>query len=218
MENNGKGIFYGVIGVATLIVAIIGATFAYFSASQSNNDTIKGNTLDVAGNVTLAVEKITFSGTTAASNDLVPAVLDGSGTEGINRALTAKCEKDGYTGCHLYKITATSGQKLATASITIDSLAVTPDSAQNWKYSVFTGSETTADTVVKNDTFNSIETKAFDMHKGAVVEANTPVVYYLLIYLENTESDQSSTDAGSYTGSVSFKAAGSGQISASFAA
>ena len=32
-RNNGRGIFYGVIGVATLVVAIIGATFAYFSAS-----------------------------------------------------------------------------------------------------------------------------------------------------------------------------------------
>ena len=218
MENNGKGIFYGVIGVATLIVAIIGATFAFFSASQTNNNTIAGQTLDVADNFTLNVEKVTFSGTTAGSNDLVPADLNGGETTGITQALTAKCEKDGYTGCHLYKITAESGQKLSTASITIDSLAATNDPAQNWKYSVFTGSETNADTLVKNDTFNSIQTLAFDMHKGAVVEANTPVVYYLLIYLENTESDQSTTDAGSYSGSVSFKAAGSGEISASFTA
>lgn len=38
MENKkGSGIFLGVIGVATLIVAIIGATFAYFSASIVGN-------------------------------------------------------------------------------------------------------------------------------------------------------------------------------------
>lgn len=218
MENNGKGIFYGVIGVATLIVAIIGATFAFFSASQTNNNTIAGQTLDVADNFTLNVEKVTFSDVTAGSNDLVPADLNGGETAGINQALQAKCEKDGYTGCHLYRITAESGQKLSTASITIDSLTATNDPAQNWKYSVFTGSETNADTLVKNDTFNSIQTKAFDMHSGAVVNADTPVVYYLLIYLENTESDQSTTDAGSYSGSVSFKAAGSGEISASFTA
>lgn len=218
MENNGKGIFYGVIGVATLIVAIIGATFAFFSASQSNNNTIAGQTLDVADNFTLNVEKVDLGDDTAGSDDLVPADLNGGETTGINQALTAKCVKDGYTGCHLYRITAESGQKLSTASITIDSLTATNDPAQNWKYSVFTGSETNADTLVKNDTFNSIQTKAFDMHSGAVVEANTPVVYYLLIYLKNTESDQSTTDAGSYSGSVSFKAAGSGQISASFTA
>lgn len=35
-NNNGRGIFYGVIGVATLIVAIIGATFAYFSATANS--------------------------------------------------------------------------------------------------------------------------------------------------------------------------------------
>ncbi len=216
MENNGKGIFYGVIGVATLIVAIIGATFAFFSASQTNNNTIAGQTLDVATSFTLNVEKVTFGGATAPSNDLVPADLNGGDTTGINQALDANCEKDGYTGCHLYRITAQSGQKLSAASITIDSLAVTPDSAQNWKYSVFTGSESEATGFLKNDTF--AKATNYDMHSGAVVNANTPVVYYLLIYLENTESDQSTTDAGSYSGSVSFKAAGSGEISASFTA
>ena len=216
MENNGKGIFYGVIGVATLIVAIIGATFAYFSASQTNSDTIQGDTLDVASSFTLNVEKITFSGTTAASPNLVPAVLDGSGAEGINRALNAKCEKDGYTGCHLYKITATSGQTLATASITIDNLTTTAGTKDNWKYAVFTGTQDEATGFVENGTF--ADATGSDMHEGAAVTASTPVEYYLLIYLENTESDQSGTETGHYTGSISFKAAGSGQISASFAA
>ena len=38
MENNGKGLFYGVIGVATLVVAIIGATFAWFTATAGSGD------------------------------------------------------------------------------------------------------------------------------------------------------------------------------------
>ena len=40
MENNGKGtnIFLGVIGVATLIVAIIGATFAFFGAEITGGE------------------------------------------------------------------------------------------------------------------------------------------------------------------------------------
>ena len=36
-SNNGRGVFYGVIGVATLIVTIIGATFAYFSATANSD-------------------------------------------------------------------------------------------------------------------------------------------------------------------------------------
>ena len=37
MDNNknGRGIFYGVIGVATLVVAIIGATFAYLDRKST---------------------------------------------------------------------------------------------------------------------------------------------------------------------------------------
>ena len=43
MENNrkGNGIFLGIVSVSTLVVAIIGATFAYFSAStQSEEDAV----------------------------------------------------------------------------------------------------------------------------------------------------------------------------------
>jgi len=43
MENRkGNGIFLGVIGVATLIVAIIGATFAFFGANAFSNATAIG--------------------------------------------------------------------------------------------------------------------------------------------------------------------------------
>ena len=37
-ERRGNGIFLGVVSIATLIVAIIGATFAYFSASTQSED------------------------------------------------------------------------------------------------------------------------------------------------------------------------------------
>lgn len=47
-SNNGKGLFYGVVGVATLIVAIIGATFAWFTATagaQTEKEIIRTGTL-----------------------------------------------------------------------------------------------------------------------------------------------------------------------------
>lgn len=51
MENNnkGSGIFLGVIGVATLIVAIIGATFAFFGAEITGGaDTLKVSSTSLA--------------------------------------------------------------------------------------------------------------------------------------------------------------------------
>jgi len=57
-NNNGRGIFYGVIGVATLVVAIIGATFAYFSASAANNNAIKVGTTSI--NLSLVSEQTNY--------------------------------------------------------------------------------------------------------------------------------------------------------------
>ena len=37
-NNKGRDIFYGIVAVATLIVAIIGATLAYFSVTASSNE------------------------------------------------------------------------------------------------------------------------------------------------------------------------------------
>lgn len=49
-KNNGRGIFYGVMGVATLVVAIIGATFAYFAAGASQGqETISATSSKVQG-------------------------------------------------------------------------------------------------------------------------------------------------------------------------
>ena len=55
MENNrGQSIFLSVVGIATLLVAIVGATFAYFSITVTGNDTASSITVTTAklGNVT----------------------------------------------------------------------------------------------------------------------------------------------------------------------
>ena len=230
MENkNGQGIFYGVIGVATLIVAIIGATFAYFSASiEANGDAIGGNTNgDVAANLSLSVSKMTFNNAQAASNDLVPAILDSSTTTGINKALTAGCTNDGFTGCHVYKITASSSSAVSTANLKLD-LSVTATVKTNWKYVVYTGSDSAASTITTNTTALTNPAVGVDIFApssvGAGLAAGTPKVWYLMIYLENVNHAQNggnetgaTSETGSYTGSVTLQAAG-GQVKADFSA
>ncbi len=41
-ENKGQTIFLSVIGIAKLLVAIIGATFAYFTTTMGNKDAVTG--------------------------------------------------------------------------------------------------------------------------------------------------------------------------------
>ena len=222
MEENrkGPGVFYAVVGVATLVVAIIGATFAYFSASTDSKNDIQGSTLDISGEFALNVERVNRG--TAGSDNLVPADIDGT-TATINKALTAKCVANGYTGCHVYKITATSGQTLSEASLnlTLNQTGATDKTA--WKYVVYTGTDTTATALVEGLSGNFDLTTPADIHKGARITGTTdggePVVYYLMIYVQENQKEQNAPGAnlatGSYTGAVTFQAA-NGKVTAKF--
>ena len=112
-KNNGRGIFYGVIGVATLVVAIIGATFAYFTASKdAGQNVINGNMASI--NFGLQVEKVvdpgSASGIIPMSNTMVETA--------VNNGKNATCVDDnGNAVCQIYKITVTNS---STAAMFVD--------------------------------------------------------------------------------------------------
>ena len=103
-KNNGRGIFYGVIGVATLVVAIIGATFAYFTATAGNN-VITGNMASISLN--LDVTKVTtvdetLGGMIPMSNNMIEPALAADKGKGV-------CIDDNNNAvCQIYKITITN--------------------------------------------------------------------------------------------------------------
>lgn len=231
-ENNrkGPGIFYAVVGVATLVVAIIGATFAYFSAAASaTGDEITGGTnTDLASALSVKVTRVAYEGTTAPSLNLVPAELDDTTPAGVTAAVSAKCENNGYTGCHVYRIDANTTQNVNAASILLD-LEVTGDNTKdNWKYLVYKGTESSATSITTAAT--SLKTKAsqVDLHAGAALAAGTvdtapSVTYYLVVYLANVDAPQNTTEnggtveTGTYTGTITMNAAG-GEVKATFTA
>lgn len=89
-NNNGKGIFYGVIGVATLVVAIIGATFAYFaSTTQGTNGAAAANSADVKGKLAITqTGQYIATDLIPASNDTMLKSFKQTGTADVN---TGKC-------------------------------------------------------------------------------------------------------------------------------
>lgn len=129
-NNNGKGIFYGVIGVATLIVAIIGATFAYFTATTTSSEYVQGQAATASlkvnvrrmtgwseseGNVSLTPD--TEKGEKLPSYVMVPqpdTTLDDAlvGTGG-NECIDA----GGSLVCSIYKIVV---QNTGSAAITVN--------------------------------------------------------------------------------------------------
>lgn len=66
-EIKGRGLFYGIIAVATFIIMAVGATFAYFTATtRSTNSTVR------TGSTTLQLKYISY-GSGWMNEDLIPA-------------------------------------------------------------------------------------------------------------------------------------------------
>ena len=233
-ENNkrkGSNLFYAVIGIATLVATIVGSTFAYFSASKTaTGDTITGSTNDIsASSLTITTARLNLNPSPApASDNLVPAdfgiVPASITTTQVNKALTAKCVNGGYTGCHVWKITASSTETVSNASIKLNLALSNVTDDDDWSYVVYTGTDSAASTIVAKGTIVSAFPNAsttIDIHNGASL-SSTSKIYYLMVYLNNTSASQNggsetgATDArGSYSGTVTLEAQG-GQVKASF--
>ena len=234
MEENKKkngGLFYAIVGVATLVVTIVGSTFAYFSASANSTGTaISGQTNNIsASSLTITTARLNLSPSPApASDNLVPAdfgiVPASITTTQVNKALTAKCVNGGYTGCHVWKITASSTETVSNASIKLNLALSNVADDDDWSYVVYTGTDSAASCIVAKGTIASAFPDAattIDIHNGASL-SSTSKIYYLMVYLNNTSASQNggsetgATDArGSYSGTVTLEAQG-GQVKASF--
>lgn len=148
-NNNGRGIFYGVIGVATLVVAIIGATFAYFSATAVSNNGINVGTATLT--LEMQDEKRQFS------RALIPvaSTINSFGNYiGIKNETEAKAgantesvglgtctDNDGNAICGIYEFTIANPSETVSQTV-FGSLVVTEvsEGLTHMKYAVFKGS------------------------------------------------------------------------------
>lgn len=237
MENSkGRGIFLGVVSVATLIVAIIGATFAWFSASvgSGENDV---NLTAYQFDAKLTVERV-FPTAENASKKIIPFVPDkvlregqGDQTNNMNYALneaTDKCvDSSGYLVCSLYKITVTNnGSDAIELDGTVTTIETTPTE---------TGTTLTANGDLKAQIISYADGKYTYTHNlskalalpntasgsgklimdpatltvGATPGANTAELY-VLVWLNDTTENQSTMMGASYKGQFIFSAVGMG--------
>ena len=202
MENNGKGIFYGVIGVATLIVAIIGATFAYFTATASNTSTIAGN----AASVGLKLDIVHVS--TAANKGLVPqkeAALS-SAMKGVNSTAGADdacVDANGNTVCQVYKITV---QNTGTAEAKLNgTLDITKNSVTNLKWAIVSDFDSNPTTSTPSGS---------SLGESVTLGASASQEYYVVIWINETDAPQE--DTGNFTGTVAFNAADGSGVTSTF--
>lgn len=237
MENSkGRGIFLGVVSVATLIVAIIGATFAWFSASvgSGENDV---NLTAYQFDAKLTVERV-FPTAENASKKIIPFVPnevlragETNETNNMNYALneaTDKCvDSSGYLVCSLYKITVTNnGSDAIELDGSVTTMETTPTEtgttmtangdlkAQIISYAEgkYTYTHNLSKALALPNTVSGSEKLIMDpatLTVGATTGANTAELY-VLVWLNDTTENQSSMMGASYKGQFIFSAVGMG--------
>ena len=192
-ENNrkGPGVFYAVMGVATLVVAIIGATFAFFSATgATNSDAIQGQTA-TAASVALSVEQVspTSESLKGKAGRMVPLT-----TSDLATALSKDCvDSNGYVACQVYKVTVTNSEATADAVRATTTVQLTNGDIANLKW------QRLESATALDDEFTAVGSHT----TASILQSNTTGitggssdVYYFVVWLENLDTDQTNTDAG----------------------
>lgn len=197
MEENrkGTGVFYAVVGVATLVVAIIGATFAYFSASATNDSDVTGTTASGA-NLSLVVTRVSDE---ATAKNMVP-MLDADLQKGVTGTDNKSCvDANGNTVCQVYKITVKNGS--ADIAVNVKGvMTLNGNGATNMKWELLTNATTvnTAGTIVAAGTEGVIT------NNQALTKSGSQD-FYVVVWLHETEADQTDPDAGkTFEGTITF--------------
>lgn len=205
-NNNGRGLFYGVIGVATLIVAIIGATFAYFSVSANitNNSDIAGSTVELSDTTITG----TLTRETPSTVSMVPLK-----TSDLQKGITGEggqqcIDANGAKVCDIYTLTINNTSNAPVSLAGKLAITATDMADLRWALIESTTSATGATAKEVSDTV---------IVANELLAAKTGTkTYHFVIWFNETELEQNTQAGKSYTGTVTFTAANGGKITAQF--
>jgi len=234
MENRkGSGIFLGVVSIATLIVAIIGATFAYFSATVSGAGNVNVTSYEIAASMVIT-EETTDGGLIPLNKTDIASALAVSTTADHEHDVCK--DEAGKTVCKIYKVVITNDSTTElklTGSILQDSNSgfaslymkevdfVSDDAGYtDGSYNENLISQTgTATAIDLRGTETSDENKVYTVDAKSGDTSGSLTLYFML-YIENSaDTDQSDEMGQTYEGTISFSTeSGSSKLSGTFSA
>lgn len=222
MENKkGSGIFLGVVSVATLIVAIIGATFAFFSTQTgSENNAVSVGAYEFATSVK-SVERVypTKADETKFTKGIIPlsAATNVGDTTYLMKALSAdkKCIDDkGYMVCALYKVTLTNTSTVAaemnlSVKTTKNVAGAGGSKFTDLTFQALSGNEeaftlnSTAVTLLANEgEANDIAGVTITADAAETTGVAKETVHYFVVYLNESNETQSTQMGAKYEGQL----------------
>ena len=183
MDDKGQSIFLSIIGIATLLVAIIGATFAWFSINVSGNE----NSSPI-GAVAPNLGQVNFNdGVTIDIKELVP----GSSSK---KTFTVGQTDPSATGQIKYNII-----------LNVESNTLTPNADGQFVYSLTGSGNTNGGTLAKVES-KEVPTESTIIGSG-VIEGYEVHTYEYTIGLNYIDADQNAAQGKEFSGYLSVQIA-----------
>lgn len=205
-----KVLLLAIIAILSLIAAIAGGTYAFFSATARSGQYLQGGSAQKNNTLVLEVKQVS-----AGVGKMMPiedATIQSSVTGATGKG--SCIDNTGNTLCKVYsiKITNTSENKINIQG----NLNLTASTIPNLKWAKGTTATTgfptsnsgpfysSFNTYVTNTSTTTQTTHLVDDVLNSTKKSGDSKTYYVAIWLSSTASAQ--TDKGSYTGRVSFDA------------
>ena len=183
MDDKGQSIFLSIIGIATLLVAIIGATFAWFSINVSGNE----NPANI-GLTSPNLGQVNFNdGVTIDIKELVPG------------STSTKTFTIGQTD------PAATGQIKYNIVLNVESNTLTPNADGQFVYSLSGTGNTNGGTLAKVES-KEVPTESTIIGSG-VIEGYEVHTYEYTIGLNYIDADQNAAQGKEFSGYLSVQIA-----------
>lgn len=206
-----------VIAVATLLVAVVGATFAYFTATSSTDN--NASTTGTVNTATVAKVKLTTADTGKSSTTIYPGTMNYAsmsvvaskeGTDSANYTLTYTVNGTVTLGSEFtagdvyYTVYRTKTQVSSPVACDPVSTKADPNGTQYSQSCNITAlTSASAEEVVSRTAVEGTSATISIPSQSLTTESGTTYYYYLVVEYENTGSDQNDDQNKTITAELS---------------
>ena len=193
----------GITIIGILLIAIIGATYAYYAYNMEDNNTITGNASTT--NLSLTVTRIIPTTDEEDDKTMVP-LLDTALYNAINGVGGNKScvDSNGNLSCKIYRIVITNN---SSNNVKVRGIVNLQASGNGSVFSSLKWTEITSPSQTKTgSSINGVGESVLE--ENLLLHKNISQTYYIAIWISETNSDQKTTDKGDFEGIVSFNAGG----------
>lgn len=198
---NGKNNFLILIGILTVVVAIIGSTYAYFAVSvTSGQNEITGSSAFMNNSLSVVVEQIS-----AGNGGLIPQLGSAISNAYIGTSGKGTCiDANGNTICKAYSIKIVNNTNVKLNVSGTLNLTATDMTYLKWEVGSMSDNVVSFSNSASQHgkAYTTLGTASLDSSTDTSTGASNEYTFYIIIWIE--EQNNSQDDKNNFTGIVTF--------------